>query len=39
MAIQTWVLGTLSKINEMRVLLQGKQLAGFVANDNILAFK
>lgn len=39
MIIRTWVLGTLSKINEMRVLLQGKQPAVFVANDKILAFE
>lgn len=39
MVIQGWLFGTLSKINEMRLLLQGKQLAVFVASDKILVFK
>lgn len=39
MVLQGWLFGTLSKINEMRLLLQGKQLEVFVASDKIVAFK
>ena len=39
MVIQTWIFGTLLKINVISLLLQQKQLAVFVANDKIWAFK